>query len=242
MASKTTAKAGGKSQSSAGKGKRRPSGKPVPVKQPKPWGWIAASAVIGVIVVLVLGYCIKLVVDNGKPWEDRANAIPGIVNYREKDPALVKQREHQAGSLKYAQSPPVAGNHNGVWQNCMGDVYDAPIPNEHAVHSLEHGAVWVTYKPDLPKDQVKLLADRVKGKEKLFMSPYTGLDKNVSLQAWGYQLKVDNANDPRIDDFIKALRVNASLEGSTALCSGGNSTTGTKPQDSAQSNQPMPKS
>ena len=38
------------------------------------------------------------------------------------------------------------------------------------------------------------------------MSPYPGLDAPISLQAWGYQLKVDNADDPRIDDFIKALR------------------------------------
>ena len=44
------------------------------------------------------------------------------------------------------------------------------------------------------------------------MSPFAGLDKPISLQAWGYQLKVDNASDGRIDEFIKALRVNATIE------------------------------
>ena len=85
----------------------------------------------------------------------------------------------------------------------MGDVYDAPIANEHAVHSLEHGAVWITYRPDLPADQVAKLKAKVQGKEKMMLSPYDGLDKPISLQAWGYQLKVDNADDGRIDEFIK---------------------------------------
>ncbi|BCB79519.1 hypothetical protein Pflav_059290 [Phytohabitans flavus] len=113
----------------------------------------------------------------------------------------------------------------------MGDVYDAPIASEHAVHSMEHGAVWVTYQPNLPKDQVDKLAERVRGTEKLLMSPYEGLDAPISLQAWGYQLKVDNADDSRIDDFIKALRVNASVEGPTALCAQGITATGTEPRN-----------
>jgi len=93
------------------------------------------------------------------------------------------------------------------------------------VHSLEHGAVWVTYKQGLPADQVAVLAKKVQGKDYTLMSPYTGLDKNVSVQVWGYQLKVDDVNDPRIDEFIKDTRVNAALEPGIS-CSGGNTTTG----------------
>ena len=103
----------------------------------------------------------------------------------------------------------------------MGDVYAEPIANEHAVHSLEHGAVWVTYKQGLAADQVAKLQTKVEGKDYMLMSPVAGLDKNVSLQAWGYQLKVDNADDTRIDEFIKDLRVNASMEPGAA-CSSGN--------------------
>jgi hypothetical protein len=112
----------------------------------------------------------------------------------------------------------------------MGDVYDAPIANEHAVHSLEHGAVWITYRPDLPKDQVDKLAAKVRGKEFMLMSPYEGLDSKISLQAWGYQLKVNSATDGRVDDFIKALRKNATME-PQAGCSGGITATGTTPRD-----------
>src|SRR5690606_16808468 len=158
----------------------------------------------------------------------------GIINVRETDPKHLEYERHLPGKIEYTKYiPPVGGLHNNAWQNCMGDVYDAPIANEHAVHSLEHGAVWITYRPDLPKDQVEKLAERVRGKEKMMMSPYEGLDAPISLQAWGYQLKVDHADDKRIDDFIKALRVNASIEGPNALCANGVTETGTTPRDDA---------
>src|SRR4030095_14654128 len=45
---------------------------------------------------------------------------------------------HVAGPINYTESPPVGGQHNVVWQNC--GIYDVPLHNAHAVHSLAHGA------------------------------------------------------------------------------------------------------
>ncbi|MFI7573621.1 DUF3105 domain-containing protein [Micromonospora sp. NPDC049497] len=213
-----------------GKGPRKPIA-PVKVSQGRSWGPIALFTAVGLLAVAIIGYGAWATFQGSKPWEDRADAIDGIVNFRESDKSLVEGGKHQQGSITYAQQPPVAGPHNNSWQNCMGDVYDAPIASEHAVHSLEHGAVWVTYRPDLPADQVEKLAAKVRGNEKLMMSPFEGLDKAISLQAWGYQLKVDNADDGRIDDFIKTLKVNASIEGPTALCNQGVTATGTTPRE-----------
>ncbi|MBB5872013.1 hypothetical protein F4553_005447 [Allocatelliglobosispora scoriae] len=167
--------------------------------------------------------------ENKTPFAERAAKIEGIVNYVAQKPAWLTAT-HKQGVLTFQTTPPVGGDHNPTWQNCMGNVYDAPIANEHAVHSLEHGAVWITYNPSLPADQKKLLEDRVKGREFTMMSPYEGLDKPITLQAWGYQLKVDNANDPRIDPFIRALRLNATQEAG-AVCSGGVNVTGTTPRN-----------
>jgi hypothetical protein len=153
-------------------------------------------------------------------WQAQAAAIEGIVDYRTERPDMLT-RDHVDGAVAYEVLPPVGGDHNGVWMNCNGEIYTQPVPNESAVHSLEHGAVWITYRPDLPADQVTALAERVQGQEKMLMSPYPGLDAPISLQAWGYQLKLDDAGDERIDAFIRALRVNASLEGPTIPCDGG---------------------
>ena len=135
---------------------------------------------------------------------------------------------HVKGKISYPMSPPVGGDHNRYWQNCMGDVYPEAIANEHAVHSLEHGAVWVTYRPGLDEAEVKTLADRVDGRQYLFMSPYPGLKTEISLQAWGFQLTTDSASDTAIDAFIRDHRGKGAPEPG-APCSGGVTDTGTTP-------------
>jgi len=220
--------------------------KAVKVSQGRNWGPIILFTVVGLVAVGVVGFggylVIKQNMENSTSWQDRVHGIKDLHTWPTKKGPLtsddrkptdgtdVLTREHAKGKQNYPMNPPVGGNHNAVWQNCMGDVYDAPIASEHAVHSLEHGAVWITYRPDLRKDQVSTLASKVKGKDFILMSPYPNLDKPISLQAWGYQLKVDSADDKRVDEFIKALRTNASMEPGAA-CSGGITATGTEPRD-----------
>lgn len=226
---------GGNRPAGKGGGKGRKPVTPVKVSGGKPWGPILVAGVVVLIAVGIIGYGVyaaaKSSNEAGTPWEERAAAIEGIVNYRDHADKTITARNHKAGPLTYTTNPPVGGDHNARWQNCNGDVYDQPIPKEHAVHSLEHGAVWVTYKQGLPAAQVEKLAGKVEGQDYMLMSPVPDLDKNVSLQAWGYQLKVDSADDERIDAFIRALRNNASVEPG-ATCSSGVSVTGSVPQDS----------
>jgi hypothetical protein len=210
---------------------------PVKVGGGKNWGPIALFTAVGVIAVGIIGFAAWPSFKPGGTaysWQTRASQISGVTNFRENGTQLVQ--EHDWAPQKYEQNPPVGGKHNPVWQQCMGNIYDAPIPNEHAVHSLEHGAVWLAYRSDLPANEVDKLKDKIKGKQFTMMAPFEGLDAKVSLQAWGYQLKVDDVNDSRIDDFISALAKNASLE-PEAGCSGGNTATGTTPLTEQQAQQ-----
>ena len=223
-----TTKAGGARPAKAGPGKGGKGRKPVtPVKVSggRHWGPIAVAGAVVLLAVGIIGYGVFAAVKGSRGWEDKVADIAGVTNYREQKNPAIDARDHKDGPLTYATNPPVGGAHNALWQNCMGDVYPQPIANEHAVHSLEHGAIWVTYKQGLPADQVEVLKKKVQGKEFMLMSPYAGLDKNVSVQVWGYQLKTDDVNDDRIDAFIKAARLNATLE-PNAGCSSGNTTTG----------------
>jgi len=199
---------------------------PVKVAGARNWGAIGLFGGVGVLAVGIIAAGVYF--SAKAPGEVRADKIKGMVSFWG-DKTLVKGSNHQQGALKYAQSPPVAGPHNPRWQNCTGDVYSAPIASEHAVHSMEHGAIWITYRPDLPKDQVDKLAGKVRGRDRMMLSPYPNLDAAVSIQAWGYQLKLPSANDPRVNEFIKALRGKAGVENAT--CAEGITSTGTAPVD-----------
>ena len=111
--------------------------------------------------------------------------------------------QHKEGPLPYEQVPPVGGAHNPRWLAC--DVYAAPVPAEFAVHSMEHGGIWVTYRPDVPPAEVqKLAALRALDPEYVLVSPFEGLPAPVVASSWGLQLRVDSADDPRLAEFVRS--------------------------------------
>ncbi len=234
---KKTSSPAKKTAGAAGKGsKGRKPVTPVKVNGGRSWGPIITIGAVILVAAGIIGWgvvaSIKSHNETSTPWAQRITKVSGVVDYTTKYPDLKATAQHKTGPLTYPVSPPVGGTHNPVWENCMGNVYDQQIPNENAVHSLEHGAVWITYKPGLAADQIAALKKKVEGQTYMYMSPYPGLDKNISLQVWGYQLKLDTVDNAKIDAFIKAGRLNASKEPGAA-CSGGTSATGTTPSDTA---------
>jgi len=129
------------------------------------------------------------------------------------------ERGHVEEAVTYEQTPPVGGVHNPAWQNC--GVYTEPIPSENAVHSLEHGAVWITYQPDLPAAELQKLQSLTRQSGYRLLSPYPGLPSPVVLSAWGYQLKLERTDDSRLGQFIEKYELNPNGPEPGAACTGG---------------------
>ena len=125
---------------------------------------------------------------------------------------------HVQGSVDYPQDPPAGGPHNPVWLNCGS--YEEPVPNENAVHALEHGAVWVTYDPALPDADVQALRAALPSTY-IVLSPYPGLTAPVVASAWNAQVELDGATDPRLGAFVKEYWKSPSAPEPGALCTGG---------------------
>lgn len=177
---------------------------------------LVGSLVGGFVVALVAVTTVVLVGEARRTAELDAQAkaeIDGVETFED------LSFEHVTTQVDYPQTPPVGGEHNAVWQNC--GVYTAPLVNEHAVHSLEHGAVWITHDPDLPADQVAALHDLAEGQSYVLVSPYEGLPSPVVATAWGYQLRLDDASDERLPVFLRKYLLNPDLPEAGALCSNG---------------------
>ncbi|MBA2452786.1 MAG: DUF3105 domain-containing protein [Chloroflexia bacterium] len=130
---------------------------------------------------------------------------------------------HVQEPVTYEQTPPVGGPHFNAWQNC--GYYPVPLIDEHAVHSLEHGAVWITYQQDLPTEQVNIIRDRAENQTYVLASPYPDLTAPVVASAWGLQLQLESADDPALDAFLRTYRQGSQTLEPGALCTGGTSAT-----------------
>ncbi|RDG35781.1 DUF3105 domain-containing protein [Streptomyces corynorhini] len=179
---------------------------------------IGASAVV--VVALVAGGAVLLNKESEKKEQAKAAAASPVKDEKSWD-AEKLGRNHVTTNVTYPMNPPVGGDHNQVWMNCDGDVYTDPIPNMNAVHSLEHGAVWVTYNDKASDGDVKALGEKVKKTTYSLMSPVKDQAGAIMLSAWGKQVTVDSATDKRVDQFFTKYVQGEQTPEPGAACTGG---------------------
>ena len=143
---------------------------------------ISRVAMIAVLVLIgggVIGYAAYA--NAHKDDKPAFDDLPGVKVFKD------LSRDHTPDPVTYPETPPVGGAHNSNPLTC--GIYDVPVPNENAVHDLEHGAVWITYQPDLKQADVDKLRQLVTEKSSGFLdlSPYPGLPAPVVASAWGRQ-------------------------------------------------------
>lgn len=189
---------------------------------------IAVAAVAGLFVVLA-AIVLPLVLQDD---DEGSSADPTAADGSSLDTSnldLVQEYDvppwvHVRDDVTYPQSPPVGGDHWDPWLEC--GVYDAPVLDEYAVHDLEHGSVWITYRADLvDADGVERLADQLP--ENGIMSPYDDQDAPVVITAWGRQLELVGPDDPRIALFVDEYGAGGTAPEAFSSCAGGTTDPGT---------------
>ena len=105
--------------------------------------------------------------------------------------------------LDFNSNPPTSGRHYAKW--ITRGIYDKSQIDGNLVHSLEHGAVILSYKSDLPKEDVekiKSVFSSVSVGKKIMVSR-DNLDVPVALTSWGRLLKLQTIDEAKIKEFME---------------------------------------
>jgi hypothetical protein len=172
------------------------------VRKDRRWLWAGA---IALIALLMAGVSLLAL--------DRNAQLPGLVSYPNLDHGVA------AGPYRYTQSPPAGGLYAEQWQNC--GFYNAPVPDELAVHSLARGAVWLTYRPDIPVGDIGIIQRLVRNRSVVLVSPYAAQETPIVATAWGAQLPLYDPEDNRLALFIVRYSEGPQAPETGQPCSGG---------------------
>ena len=184
-----------------------PSAPPTDIVEPprKDGRWVTLTAVLGAMVLVTVLRVWPLTSLTGRI--DGIKTVDGLA------------RDHSTAAVIYSQTPPVGGVHDPAWQNC--GIYAQPIRNENAVHALEHGAVWITYRSELSIRDIEQLSTLARGRPYVLLSPYPGLPVPIAASAWGVQITTDSPSDVRLARFIARYVQGSQAPEPGAACTGG---------------------
>lgn len=118
-------------------------------------------------------------------------------------------REHVGAEHKhtYNSNPPASGWHYS--QPAEWGAYREELPDEVLIHNLEHGGVWISYRPDVSEEiRAKLEKFYEVHGRKIIVTPRAKNDTDIALAAWNRldTFSVTEYSDERVERFIKAFR------------------------------------
>lgn len=103
----------------------------------------------------------------------------------------------------YNSNPATSGPHAGPAPMGFSEV---ELLEENAIHNLEHGGIWITYK-DLTDDEVDSLRTIAKQYPlSVVISPRPENDARVTLSSWNRRQEIDGVDEKAIVTYIRKNR------------------------------------
>lgn len=165
---------------------------------------------ISTAAVLVVGLLVFAVV-----MELRSRNIAGVEEFE----GVTNNHVDMGQRVDYEESPPIGGDHWDSWQNC--GVYPEPVTPELAVHSMEHGAVWINYDPELPEEEIQALNDMYNDGDYLLVTPYEGeMEAPIVASSWARQVTAESADDQNLHRYVQLYERGQDVPEPGAACSG----------------------
>jgi hypothetical protein len=152
--------------------------------------------IISSIVVIVIGLAVFLFLNANTPAED----LPAVGEAYEIQGAqhIPEGSSHEV----YNSNPPTSGSHYA--QPANWGIYERPLADEQAIHNLEHGGIWISYR-DIDEETLTRLRDLAnRNRGAVILSPREDNDKKIALASWGRLENLDEFDEERIQFFIRS--------------------------------------
>lgn len=119
-----------------------------------------------------------------------------------------KGRQHVAdNAVTYGGTePPTSGDHSNPlpWQ-----AFDQEVSDVNTIHNLEHGGIYISYRPDVPADQIAKLkelffapfARQNFSPNKVVMAPRASNDAPIVMSSWLRSEKFDVFDEERMVEY-----------------------------------------
>ena len=100
----------------------------------------------------------------------------------------------------YNSNPPTSGPHAGPlpW-----GFHEDEVADEDAIHNLEHGGIWISYK-DLDQQSIDTLREIAReNSQSVVVSPRAANENKVAVASWGRLMKLETVDFDSIMEFIR---------------------------------------
>lgn len=118
-------------------------------------------------------------------------------------------RNHVQTKEYGGEETPTSGDHASplAWQ-----YYSTEIPDANTIHNLEHGGIYVSYRPDLPQEQVQRLRelffepfsdDKFKP-TKAIMAPRAANKDAIVISSWRRSMTLESFDEAKLKEYYLA--------------------------------------
>jgi FtsP/CotA-like multicopper oxidase with cupredoxin domain len=114
----------------------------------------------------------------------------------------IGQKNHDA----YNSNPPSSGWHYA--KAPKWGIYKKEIPDESALHAVEHGGIWISYTGVTDEQIDELVSIQKTNNGAVIMSPREKNDTSIAVVSWGKVMKLDEVNTELIQEFINVNKNN----------------------------------
>jgi len=162
-------------------------------KMKKYFSWGIAIAIVGALIFWGISSAEKA--DEARPGEHQANEGSAHIDVGD---------EHD----EYETNPPTSGSHA---ESIPFGIYDTEVVDENAIHNMEHGGIWITYKDLSDEDLAKLEEIARKAPRSVLLSPRSANDSRISVASWQRLMHLEEVDVEAIEDYI-SKNINRSPE------------------------------